>query len=155
MAEDSDSPQFEDREGRTWSLRITVKDARRVQDETGINVLTMDGLQRVVDNPLELYEVLWVLCEDQADRAGVSPEEFGEAIDGEALSGATDALVEALENFIPPQKRRMMRALRGRAQEIDAEQTEEMVEAIENGEMDGMLREMFGSASFGSPGSPE
>lgn len=104
---------FVDEEGRTWRLKVHVPLAKRVKEETGVDLLSIaDGqlVQQLLASPETLVSVLWVLCDQQAGAAGIEPEDFGAAIAGEALDEAVACLIEALCDFFPPSTRAVYRA---------------------------------------------
>jgi len=95
---------FEDARGRTWVLAVNVVTCRRVKARLDIHLpgLAEDrakGLVELLGDALRLVDVLYVLCQDQAEKAGVTDEQFGEAMAGDALAAAADAFVEAWTDF--------------------------------------------------------
>ena len=46
-------------------------------------------------------DVLYVVCKRQADSAGVTDEQFGRAMAGDAVDAATKAFLEELADFTP------------------------------------------------------
>jgi hypothetical protein len=96
--------RFADCTGREWTLRLTVGLLDDVRDQLGIDLwkVTTDAAAAV--EPLytdvrKLVGLLWLLVEREAAKAGVSPEEFGRALDAEALDASAEALFEALLRF--------------------------------------------------------
>jgi tRNA A-37 threonylcarbamoyl transferase component Bud32 len=89
-------PTFNDAEGRTWRLRLTTGRSREILETTGIDFGKIHDGQVFCDlttSDEKLAQVLWILCEKQA--GSVTPEEFAESLDGNALDSAMEALVEA------------------------------------------------------------
>lgn len=138
------SQAFRDNTGREWSVEMTIGAAKRVKRTLdGVDLLALhEGeppLLTRLDLDLELLvNVIYVLVKPQADAAGVSDEAFGEALGGEAILAAHDALMEALADFFRGLARthlataiQKQRALTARAMdvadgklaEIDVEQT--------------------------------
>ena len=106
---------FRDINGRTWSVAITVGVIRRVRDRMGINLgdpMAMVELGARLQVPCALVDRLWVLCEPQAQQAQVSEEAFGEALVGDAIEQAAEALLAAWIDFFPtPTRAVLTRAL--------------------------------------------
>jgi len=106
---------FEDSQGRTWAVAINVAAARRVRSLLKIDLLALiaDGMKplgALLCDPMRLVDVLYVLCERQAKDAGVTDEQFGEAMYGDALDQAIAAFFEALVDFFPkPDAREALR----------------------------------------------
>ena len=102
---------FQDNQGRKWDLAINVDAVKRVRDLTEVDLLTaIDGrlLQRLSDDPVMLCDVLFAVCKPQADAAGVSDEQFGQGLAGDAIDAATVALLEELVGFFPQRRRAVL-----------------------------------------------
>jgi hypothetical protein len=100
--------RFKDNAGREWTLAVTVGAIRRVRDRLKVDLLEAaetDLLSRLARDAVLLVDALWCLVEPEARQRGVTDEEFGRAMTGGALDGATDALVEALLDFFPRPQR--------------------------------------------------
>lgn len=96
--------EFTDAEGRGWRLRLTLGSLARVRETTGIELGKLlaepDQLAAIVyGSPAQLGQLLWGLCEPQAQAAGVTPEEFADGFDRAALDAATDMLLAAVADF--------------------------------------------------------
>lgn len=97
---------FRDNAGRTWTVQVNVHAIKQVRAVLGIDLYAMieDGLRKLgelLSDPVALVDVLYVLCRDEADKLGVSDEDFGRAMAGEAIERAADAFVEAFTDFFP------------------------------------------------------
>ena len=102
---------FTDNAGRTWTVAVNVDGIKRVRSLLSINLLDVldDGcklLAELHDDPVLLVDVLYCLCRPQADTQGVSDEEFGRAMSGDALLHASKALLEGLSDFFPNARQR-------------------------------------------------
>lgn len=103
---------FDDSEGTSWGVRVTYGDVVRVKRECGGFDLPgmfsdeLAGLARLSEDFGLLVAVAYCLCESQATKIGVSPEEFGARFAGDALESARNAIVEATVDFFPDQRRR-------------------------------------------------
>jgi hypothetical protein len=103
--------KFIDSQGRPWVVDVNVATIKRVKGLAGINLLeVVEGelVERLSSDPILLCDVLYSVCKPQADREGVSDEDFGTGLAGEAISEATKALVEALVDFFPEPRRRLL-----------------------------------------------
>ena len=105
-------PKFTDNAGREWNIHIDVPAARMVRKELGADLLDLDeGLPKIYGDPVLLCDVLYLLCREQSERAGVSDEEFGRGLRGEVLGDACSAFLHALMDFFPPRQREMLAAI--------------------------------------------
>ena len=143
---------FTDRDGRSWDLSLNVGLLARVRQTTGIELAkALKSEQALAEaifaEPEKLVEVLYVICEAQAQKAGISPEQFGYGFDGEALERATQAMLESIADFFP--RSALARAVKSRLPQILARADREMVSEAEK-RLDSILSENAG----GSPASP-
>ncbi|WP_439628218.1 hypothetical protein [Gemmata sp.] len=93
--------EFTDASGRAWQVRITLAHVKPLR-EAGFNVSAIGkdvGTFDVLSDPETFARVLYLLCESQADKAGVSPEEFAAGLDGPTIHAAADALLAAVADF--------------------------------------------------------
>jgi len=107
---------FADSAGRQWKVELTLGAAKRIQALTGVNLLELDRgdpplLTRLGLDVMLLCDVIFAVLEPQAEAAGVSDEQFGEALGGEAILAARTAFFEELADFF----RRLGRADLARA----------------------------------------
>jgi hypothetical protein len=63
----------------------------------------------LADNPVLLCDVLWALIAPAAVTAGVTDEQFGAALAGDAIDHATVAFMEELVSFFPEPRRSLLR----------------------------------------------
>ena len=104
--------KFVDRAGRIWIVDIDNTTLRRVKTLTGVHLLeAIDGdlITRLSTDPLLLGDVLYAICKPQADQQQITDETFGEGLAGNSIDDATGALLEALINYFPESRRRLLR----------------------------------------------
>lgn len=107
---------FKDVNGKSWELRITPTSMRRVETLTGVKLGTIlqdefRPLQEMFTDPVKTVDVLYALCQPEADRCKISDEQFGESMVGDALENAVDAFMEALADFFPSRQSQMLKRL--------------------------------------------
>jgi hypothetical protein len=104
---------FRDNAGRTWAVSVDVAAIKRVRALAGFDLLSvMDGkaVDRLIADPVLLCDVLCAVCRPDAERLGVTDEDFGRAMAGDAIDHATQALLEELVSFCPnPRDRKRLR----------------------------------------------
>ena len=104
--------KFVDRAGRIGIVDIDNTTLRRVKTLTGVHLLeAIDGdlITRLSTDPLLLGDVLYAICKPQADQPQITDEAFGEGLAGNSIDDATGALLEALINYFPESRRRLLR----------------------------------------------
>ena len=100
---------FKDNAGRDWNIAVTTTAIKRIRSELEVDLMDVvegDLLKRLYADPILLVDVIYVACKPQADDAGVTDEQFGEAMAGDAIDRATAALVEELVDFFPNRRDR-------------------------------------------------
>ena len=113
---------FTDNKGRTWTLEVTVATVKRVRGLCKVDlnsIVELDKnnkpsaelLERLSSDPVLLVDVLYAVCKPQADKLGVTDEDFGEAMAGDAIEHATTGLLEEVIDFFPEAKRLVMRKI--------------------------------------------
>lgn len=139
--------KFNDKKNKTWSLELTVGSARRVKDETGVNLLNMisfesDGkasiaeLEKLIKDPFALVNVLFALCATQAKEADISGEDFAELFDADAIEAAANALIEEIINFSPAAKRKALTKIYQTTQRIAAREEAELEKMLNDENLD-------------------
>lgn len=96
---------FKDDQGREWSTRITWSTSERLAE----NQILLGEIEQLVA-PFEmcmpvLYDALWLTCCEQAKEAGVTKEQFCDALYGDVLGEARDALLAGIMAFFPKDRR--------------------------------------------------
>jgi hypothetical protein len=101
--------------GRELQIRLSVGlDAlNKSQSEWGIDLITLledqtqlEPLLGTMRGGLKLGAMLFDLCEEQLTKANVTPEQFGLALAGDAMTGAIECLGSVLADFIPSPEER-------------------------------------------------
>lgn len=111
--------KFTDQDGREWVLRVnrgTVKAVREALDIDLVDI-TGDTVKRLYDDLIARVDVLWVLCRDEAEKRGVTDEQFGVALVGASVDAGYMSLVEAIADFSPSHGR-VIRAVAEKANRV-------------------------------------
>jgi hypothetical protein len=138
-------------------LSINITTLKHVLAKTGIDLLDVEEGRafKEIANPYKLGDVLFVLCKQQADNAGVSDEAFGAALAGDATEKASDALVDEMIDFFPQSRREILRELITRGTALLQSRQELLRKQILNGEIErrfeASIQEELGNSSSNSP----
>ena len=106
--------------------------------------------------------MLYALVKPEADAKGITDEDFGRAMAGDAVEHATTALLEELVDFFPQGKRRLLQKALGKLKSWEAKALEVAEKRLESPELDEKLEAALlaagsattaGSSSGSSPGS--
>ena len=119
---------FTDTADRVWTVQLNVDAIRRVKALAGVNLLeAAEGklLQTLAGDPVLLCDVLYAVLKPEVDAKSVTDADFGKALAGDAIDQATAALLEALVDFFPLGRRkvlglalRKMREVEGKAIDV-------------------------------------
>jgi len=95
---------FTDSTGRTWTVSLTVDAVKRVRALLGIDLLQLESgdpplLTRLGTDVVLVCDVIYAIVKPQADAAGISDEEFGRSLGGDAILAAQKAFYEELVDF--------------------------------------------------------
>lgn len=125
---------FVDDRGRTWAVHITCGSLKRIAAHAGFDIADISN-GKAVDlfggNTTHLLDILWPCVKATAERDGVTYDEFGDGLRGEALSSATAVLKEELLDFFPPSRRALMAKLLARMDKIVGEALQKAAEDID------------------------
>ena len=152
---------FKDNAGRTWTVDVNIATVKRVKSLLKVDLTdAVEGklLDRFILDPILLCDVIYVICKPEADKEKITDEQFGQAMAGDAIEHATEALLEELINFFPELKRPALRAALGRFQTLQEKGAEFTVKYLNSPkfekEMDKELERIF-NLSGSSQESPE
>jgi hypothetical protein len=123
--------QFKDEKGRPWTISVNVGTVKKVRGLAGIDLLDVQSgsmFQQLAEDPVKLGDVLWVLCQEEAEERKVGELDFAAALAGDSLSSATEALLEEVTDFFPKPQRELLRKALSRAK---ASQERSMAKASE------------------------
>ena len=138
---------FKDNADRTWTVTVNVDAIKRVRSLLDVDLMeAVDGrlIERLIGDPVLLCDVIYCVCKVDADAKGVSDEDFGRAMAGDAIELATTALLEELVDFFPSGKRQVLskalaklktfenKALQAASQRLDDPQLEKQMEEAIN-----------------------
>ena len=93
---------FTDIHGRKWTVSITVGTVKRVKTMLNIDMIgDIEGFLKQIQDIMTRCDVLYVVCKEEADKLGITDEQFACCLAGSALRDAYNALIEAYMAFIP------------------------------------------------------
>ena len=131
---------FTDNTGRTWTLSVTVGTIKRVRALCGVdlaNIITMESGKNAerrtagtfcVPIPFLLVDVLFAVCKPEADAKGITDEEFGRAMAGDAIELAATALLDEIIDFFPGAKRKVFRKILDASRRFEARSKQALTE---------------------------
>lgn len=101
---------FEDTAGRQWVIRLDFSKLRTIREKTNVDLGNIERFAQtwavLLVNDLQAMSVIWLAIAGQNN--DLSEDEWLQAMNGECLQEATDALLEGVKSFTPPRKRGMI-----------------------------------------------
>ncbi len=137
---------FVDNAGRTWTIQVNVDVIRRVRDLVKVNLLeVVEGklLEQLISDPLLLCDIIYVICKPEADAQKISDVDFGRAMAGDAIDGATTALLEELVDFFPAGRRRVLSKALARLRKFETAALTAVETRLESPELENQLQNLL------------
>jgi hypothetical protein len=147
---------FTDSGGRTWMLAVNVDSIKRVRALCNIDLLSIvDGklIDLLMANPIQVVDVAYAICKPQADQLGVTDEQFGAAMSGDAIDGATTALLEDLTDFFPKGRRMALKAALAKVMEAESRSLTRATANIQKIDIESLMQPSAGDSSTSLPAS--
>ncbi len=152
---------FKDNADRTWVVSINVNSVKKCRGVLQVDLygLVDDGfekLAKLLGDPVTLVDVLYVLCRSEADARGVSDEDFGRAMAGDALDHAATAFLEELTDFFPdPRVRAALRRVMEAGRKVQARLMDHLTTTLDGIDPDSEAEKLIASSgtSRGPSGS--
>lgn len=140
---------FTDSNGKDWTVAINVTSVKRVRDKLDIDLLDLSEalFKRLLTDPVTLVDVLYVVCETQANDRQITDEQFGEAMVGDAIDKGTTALLESLAEFFPKAKRAVLQRAVQKIQQVEEMAGQVAMERFESATTDAELHRLIHGAS--------
>ena len=152
---------FKDNADRTWTVTVNVDAIKRVRSLLSIDLMeAVEGklIERLIGDPVLLCDVIYCVCKEDADAKGITDEEFGRSMAGDAIELATTALLEELVDFFPQGKRQLLRKALAKLETLQDTMLAVVSERLDSPELDAqLLAELrkLGDSSGDSPASSE
>ncbi len=113
---------FTDTKERIWYVAINVASIKMLR-ASPLKIDLLDSvdtgiLQRLADDPVTFVDMIYLLCKEQCEKAGVTDEDFGRGMGGNVLDSAMEVFLEELIDFFPLQKREPLRRLLDKSKDM-------------------------------------
>lgn len=133
--------EFSDNQGHQWSALTTLGTANRLRKD-GVNLLDTKRVSEILADPIELFNLLFLICEKQAIKLGIDDEDFGARLVGVAPEAA-NTLVEALEDFFRQAGKPAMATLIKKLWAATQREQESAVTLMNTEKMDKMMQDLI------------
>jgi hypothetical protein len=142
---------FKDINGKEWTVTINTNALHRSKDLAKFDLLTIADDPKIIgalgNDPEKLVAVLYAICKPQADSAGITPEQFAEALGaGHVIDHATDALLEDLFSFFPKHRREPLMKAYQKLKQLQGKAAELAIQRLESPELTTQVEKMLAKA---------
>ncbi len=106
--------KFVDMLGREWKLVLNYGIAAEIKRDLEVDFANAhDGrvMVAISDDMQKLVEVLYSICQAQAEKQAITPRSFAEGLGGQQMMNAWEALADCLVNFTLPIRRAPLLAI--------------------------------------------
>jgi len=93
-------------------------------------------VERLVSDPVLLCDVLYAVCQEEAEARNASDEEFGRLLAGDVIDAATTALLEELVDFFPKRRREVLRTALTKLETLQEKSVKAAMVFLESPELD-------------------
>ena len=145
---------FTDNAGRTWTVAVNVDCIKRVKTLLDVNLLdAVEGklLERFVSDPVLLCDCLYAICKPEAESKNITDEDFGRAMAGDAIDGATTALLEELVDFFPSGKRQVLAKALAKLKTFQTKAVETASRRLDDPKLDQQLESLLKEGELPEP----
>lgn len=156
---------FTDNMGRAWTLVVNVATVKRVRALCGVDLNSVieveDGkpsaklLERLSGDPVLLVDVLYAVCKPECEQKGVTDEDFGAAMAGDAIEQATGALLDEVVDFFPEAKRTALRKILAATRRFEALAKKRLEDLLADGKFENQLVSKLEQLTGLSASAPE
>jgi hypothetical protein len=126
---------WKDTKGRQWAVDFTVAEVRRIQKETGIHVakiMEIEEVAKLKDDELLFCDLLWSVHRLEAERLGLTREDFEGALSGPCIMEACDAVLFGATDFLSDSRKgEVFRQLLTNFNNLQAEKMNQVEKVIE------------------------
>ncbi len=133
---------FKDNSDRTWTVTVNVDAIKRVRSLLDIDLMqAVEGklIERLIGDPVLLCDIIYCVCKEDADAKGITDEEFGRAMAGDAIELATTAMLEELVDFFPQGKRQLLTKALAKLETLQETMLTVVSERLDSPELDAEL----------------
>lgn len=109
---------FRDNEGRTWSLRISVRTVMVLREEIKFDLLDVQQYRSAVTDPVLCGRVVFRCLVENANRS-VKEDDFLSSLFGDSIDEMRDAFGQAVLRFFPTSLRAAAEGMQAQTPQLD------------------------------------
>jgi len=126
---------------KTIPISLDAAKIQKVRSLHSIDLASDDGreFQKLAKDYCLLVGVIWTLTEPQATALGLTEQQFYEALVGDPLEHAVDALLQAILDFSPRRRRELIAAVVDKERALEKQAMERALAVINSKELETRL----------------
>lgn len=135
-------PRFPDKLGQTWDLLIDVDAVEQVRSKLNLDLMKIDKPEgkAIFEDQVTFVHVLYVLCEEQAEKRQINERAFAKGFNGDTFDAAVDALIEAIADFFPKHRRMILQKSAEKTRELQDQASVKVAQALESLDLDKLAK---------------
>jgi hypothetical protein len=140
---------FKDTEGREWVVSVNIATVKRIKEKLQLDILDKIGitaLEQIASDPIQLADVLFVVCERQAIERKVDDTAFGESLSGDALEAGSIALMGAIADFFPPSQRAVLQNALAKSRNLEQAASKRALAILDSGVVERAMERSWSQA---------
>ena len=100
-------PVFKDATGKEYIVSLNIRKVKMLK-ELGMDIMAQDGsgLKAIADDACLLCDCLYRICVDDEN---ITQDEFLNAMHGDSIEAAANAMIEAVIDFFPQSRRNLLK----------------------------------------------
>lgn len=149
---------FKDSRDNNWNVVINVGQIKRLRDRLDIDVARMfedeaKVYRELIGDPVAFVNLMFVICEEQANARNVTDVQFGEAFDGDTYERAIEAFYEEMVLFFPKRQRDTLTAVNAKMNQARDRAVEMASERVNALDINQIAEQMLSGSATNSRGS--
>ena len=134
---------FKDEKDRVWSISVGYDTIEMLRKDLQVDLLKMieseDEANRVSQDSMLVFSVVYALIEDQIAKKNLTKAEFSEAMAGMALDRAWEAIEDGIINFFRSPKREVLRQALDKKRDAEKRLIAQALKKIDSDQMDQII----------------
>lgn len=143
---------FKDSAGRDWLVVVNYSTRGRVMALAQLDLFDLKVFEQIGINPALLIDVLYGVCQEQVEKIPLTKEQFCNALTGDAIELAADALLHEIIDFFPSSRRNVLNKLLATAQQVQGKAMELIDAKLSSGDL---IKQLEASLNLPSGSVPE
>jgi hypothetical protein len=144
---------FRDTAGRDWAITVNYSAKERVLEYAKVDLFDLKVFENLGNDPTKIIDVLYAVCKPDLDTKGLTKAQFVDAIAGDVIAEASDALTSEIIDFFPQRRREMLTKIRATAEKVQDKALAMIDEKINSGELQRKLEQSLNDAFGVTPES--